>query len=205
MNTVIDYIKGIVIDVTSTHVVLENNHIGYQLLCANPFSFESHQDEIIKIYTYQYVREDLIALYGFKTKNERQLFIQLLSVSGIGPKGALAILASGRPDYVITAIENEDETYLIKFPGIGKKTARQIILDLKGKFKQQLALSRELIEDEPNNHLSSENPALDEAIEALKALGYSEREIKKVMPKLAKQGLTSEQYIKDALKLMLSI
>lgn len=180
--------------------------MGYQLLCANPFSFQQDEGDEKKVYTYQYVREDLIALYGFKSKEERLLFVQLLSVSGIGPKGALAILASGRPDQVISAIENEDETYLTKFPGIGKKTARQIILDLKGKFKKQLQILGEVASfDEAPASLTAENAALDEAIEALKALGYSEREINKILPKIKQEGLTSEQYVKEALKLMLSL
>lgn len=201
----IDFIKGKIVDITSTHVVVENQNIGYQILCANPFAYQSHQDEITKIYTYQYVREDLIALYGFKSKEERLLFTKLLSVSGIGPKGALAILASGQPDYVISAIENEDDKYLTKFPGIGKKTARQIILDLKGKFKGQFFEEPTLIDDRPLMSTSSANySARDEALEALAALGYSEREIKKVEEKLIQEGLTSEEYVKLALKLMLS-
>ncbi|MBM7644702.1 Holliday junction DNA helicase RuvA [Scopulibacillus daqui] len=194
----IDYITGTVQHISSEYIVIENNGIGYQILCPNPFVYQNHIGQQITIYTYQYVREDIIALYGFKSREERTLFIHLLSVSGIGPKGGLAILASGQPENVIQAIEEENEQYLIKFPGIGKKTARQIILDLKGKFKDYFGLLAP-IED----NAVGPNAALEEALEALKALGYSEREIKKVLPKLESKDLTAEAYIKEALRLML--
>ncbi|MFC7393209.1 Holliday junction branch migration protein RuvA [Scopulibacillus cellulosilyticus] len=194
----IDYIKGTVQHISSEYMVIENNGIGYQIICPNPFAYQQHMGQEMVIYTYQYVREDIIALYGFKSREERALFIHLLSVSGIGPKGGLAILASGQPENVIQAIEDENEQYLIKFPGIGKKTARQIILDLKGKFKDQFGLFAPVMEDSLGS-----NGALEEALEALKALGYSEREIKRIVPKLENKNLTAEKYIKEALGLML--
>ena len=86
------------------------------------------------MYTHLHVREDAQQLFAFKTLDQRELFRKLIQVSGIGPKGALAILASGNPTQVISAIEQEDEKFLVKFPGVGKKTARQMILDLKGKL-----------------------------------------------------------------------
>ncbi|TCP32255.1 Holliday junction DNA helicase subunit RuvA [Scopulibacillus darangshiensis] len=194
----IDYIQGVIKYISSHNIVVENNGIGYQIICANPYAYQKDLDQLTTIYTYQYVREDILALYGFKTRAERSLFIQLLSVSGIGPKGGLAILASGQPEHIIKAIENENEKVLIKFPGIGKKTARQIILDLKGKFNDQFGLFSPAETEEPVNS------ALDEAVAALGALGYSEREIKRLLPKLKDQSLTTEQYIKEALRLMLN-
>lgn len=182
---------------TSGYMVIENHGIGYQVICANPFSFQQEIGQETTVYTYQYVREDVLALYGFKTRNERALFIQLLSVSGIGPKGGLAILASGQPEDIIRAIEEENEKVLTRFPGIGKKTARQIILDLKGKFKDQFGLLAPTGIEETNT-----NVALDEAIAAMEALGYSEKEIKRILPKLQDRSLTAEQYIKEALRLM---
>lgn len=194
-----DYIKGKVDYIDSKCVVLNHQGIGYQLICPNPFNYQAdfHKDTII--YTYHYVREDLMALYGFRTRDEREVFIQLLSVSGIGPKGALAIMASGEPAQIIQAIEEENEKYLTKFPGIGKKTARQIILDLKGKWKGFGGL----FAPEETSGSTESNGALEEALLALSALGYSDREIKKITPKLKGQSLTAEAFVKEALRLML--
>lgn len=195
-NKLFDYIKGKISYISSKYIVIENQGVGYQVLCANPFLYQDVFGEETTIYTYHYVREDMMALYGFKSREERELFIQLLSVSGIGPKGGLAILASGKPESIIQAIDAENESYLTKFPGIGKKTARQIILDLKGKLDQtKTGLF--------NDH-DVQNDGLDEALEALKALGYSDKEVKRVVPKLKDKDYTAEQYIKEALKLMLN-
>src|SRR6185437_15086983 len=129
-------------------------------------------------------------------------FKKLITVSGIGPKGALAILASGIPSQVISAIEREDESFLTQFPGVGKKTARQMILDLKGKLHD---LFTEIENPDENVTLLSlvENGALDEALLALDALGYSKRELSKVKPKLEKEDLDTEGYMKLALQLLL--
>ena len=136
-----------------------------------------------------HVREDAQQLYGFKTIEERELFKKLIQVSGIGPKSALAILASGNPSHVITAIEMEDEKYLVKFPGVGKKTARQMILDLKGKLGSLLE-KVELPSAEDELPLFGVNPyqhELDEAMLALHALGYSEKELEKIKPQLSEK------------------
>jgi Holliday junction DNA helicase RuvA len=170
----------------------------------NPFSFSKYYGKELLVYTFHYVREDCMALYGFHTREEKALFTKLLNVSGIGPKGALAILAAGNPDQVIQAIENEDEAFLIKFPGVGKKTARQMILDLKGKLQ---AVVPDLFPNLFSEHGETLNPKAnhewEEAELALKALGYSEKEIKKIAPGLQKEELTAEQYIKKALQKLL--
>lgn len=137
------YIKGTVELVGPEYIVVECNGIGYQILTPNPFVFSGKKGKELTIYTYQHVREDLIALYGFETQLEKKMFKKLISVSGIGPKGAMAILAFGEPEQVVRAIENEDEKFLTKFPGVGKKTARQMILDLKGKLEDILPESLE--------------------------------------------------------------
>ncbi|MDM5199931.1 Holliday junction branch migration protein RuvA [Fictibacillus enclensis] len=191
----IEHINGKIVHVSAEYTVLEVNGIGYQILCPNPFIYRVGQTETI--YTFQYVREDVLALYGFKARKERDLFLKLLNVSGIGPKGALAIMAFGQPEQVIRAIEAEDEAFLVKFPGVGKKTARQMILDLKGKLS--------VFTDEPAEGLFA-TPApdhsdqLDEAVEALTALGYAKKEINKVLPSLKKEDLTTDQYIRKALQ-----
>jgi Holliday junction DNA helicase RuvA len=200
----IEFIKGYVDDVTPEYIVIDHRGLGYQIHTPNPFSYKKSKQEEIIIYTYQHVREDLIALYGFQTREEKALFMKLLNVTGIGPKGALAILASGNPSQVIEAIENENDTFLVKFPGVGKKTARQIILDLKGKLGDVAALyAPDLFTHKDFEKKQTTNEALNEAIEALKVLGYAEREIKKVVPALQEESLTTDQYVKKALQKLL--
>jgi holliday junction DNA helicase RuvA len=198
---VYEFIEGTIAKTTVDSIVMANHGIGYLIYCPNPYQFEIGQQTIV--YTYLYVREDAMHLYGFKAREERQLFVQLLSVSGIGPKGALAILATGTPGRVVEAIELEDERYLIQFPGIGKKTARQIILDLKGKFKGIGLPTNAGSERRDGEEVTAVQSALQEAALALKALGYSEREIDRIIPTLKTKEMTTEAYIKAALQLML--
>ena len=130
--------------------------------------------------------------------------MKLLNVTGIGPKGGLAILASGEPEQLVRAIENEDEKFLVKFPGVGKKTARQIILDLKGKLHDLMpSLHPDLFSEDHELEIYTSQTELDEAAEALKVLGYAEREINKVLPELRKEKLSTDQYIKKALQKLL--
>ncbi|EAH2110281.1 Holliday junction branch migration protein RuvA [Listeria monocytogenes] len=197
-----DYIKGTVTTITPEYIVVEAGQIGYQIITGNPFSFQRLEGTEAQVFLYQHVREDNISLFGFQTIEERYLFKKLLSVSGIGPKSALAIIASGDVVPLISAIESEDDVYLTKFPSVGKKTARQIILDLKGKLADVVA--SEIVYVAPENDMvAGLSPQLEEAVLALEALGYSTRELKKVIPKLAKEAdLTSDAYIKLALQLM---
>ncbi|MBC6117140.1 Holliday junction branch migration protein RuvA [Listeria innocua] len=197
-----DYIKGIVKTITPEYIVVETGQIGYQIITGNPFSFQRLEGTEAQVFLYQHVREDNISLFGFQSTEERYLFKKLLSVSGIGPKSALAIIASGDVVPLITAIESEDDVYLTKFPSIGKKTARQIILDLKGKLADVVA-SEIVYKAAENDIVTGLSPQLEEAVLALEALGYSTRELKKVIPKMAKENdLTSDAYIKLALRLM---
>jgi Holliday junction DNA helicase RuvA len=194
---VFDYIRGILTYLSGNGIVIEQGGFGYRIICANPFSYQPLMGKETKVYLYQYVREDANILYGFQTREERELFVRLLSVSGIGPKNALAILASGDPDEVIQAIEAEDEKFLTRFPGIGRKTAGQIVLDLKGKLKE-FAVRPVGTQAEPSEERLDN--ALAEAVDVLSMLGYSEREIRKVVPALRKQDLSAENYVKEALK-----
>lgn len=200
-----EFVKGQLEFVCPEYIVIENNGIGYQISTPNPFIYTSKMNTNVTVYTYHYVREDLIALYGFETREEKKLFTKLLNVSGIGPKGALAILASGEVQQVVSAIENEDESFLVKFPGVGKKTARQMILDLKGKLQ-------DIVPDYFPNLFNADtlpleghstNHAFEEAVLALKALGYSDKEVKKISPELRKEQLSTDQYIKKALQRLL--
>lgn len=198
---VYDYMKGQVTAITPEYVVVEVYGIGYQIVAGNPFAFSASEGKEAKVYLYQHVREDNITLFGFQTTEERYLFKKLLGVSGIGPKSALAITAAGDATQLINAIEIEDDVYLTKFPSVGKKTARQIILDLKGKLGD--VVTSEIPHFTPQKEITDGlNPQLEEAILALQALGYSERELKKIIPKLTEEIMTSDEYIKLALKLM---
>lgn len=203
-----DYIIGKVTRITPEYIVLEQQGIGWQLFTPNPFVFRLNSD-VQKIYVHMHVREDIQALYGFSNLDQRELFRKLILVSGIGPKGALAILASGNPTQVIQAIEQEDEAFLVKFPGVGKKTARQMILDLKGKLAALLD-ELELPSAENELPLFGVNPhkhELEEAILALIALGYSDRELVKIRPQLEddEQLQTTDAYMKQALQLLLKM
>lgn len=203
-----DYIIGRITRITPEYIALEQQGIGWQIFTPNPFAFRM-KEELQQIFLHMHVREDAQMLFGFKTLDERELFRKLILVSGIGPKGALAILASGNPSQVIQAIELEDEAFLVKFPGVGKKTARQMILDLKGKLGSLLEkVELPSLEDElplfgvnPNKH------ELEEAMLALTALGYSEKELAKIKPSLEDndQLTTTDSYMKQALQLLLSL
>lgn len=201
-----DYIKGKITRITPEYIALEANGIGYQVNTPNPYAFRASELEQ-QIFVHLQVREDAQQLFGFTSLEQRELFRKLIQVSGIGPKGALAILASGSPSHVMQAIEMEDEAFLIKFPGVGKKTARQMILDLKGKLGNLMAhVDVPSAEDElPLFDNPLVNNELDEAMLALTVLGYSERELQKVRPGLeAASDLDStDSYMKHALKLLL--
>lgn len=202
-----DYIKGKVTRVTPEYIVLENQGIGWQLFTPNPFAFRLSELEQT-VYVHLHVREDAELLFGFTSLEQRELFRKLILVSGIGPKGALAILASGSPSHVIQAIEMEDESFLVKFPGVGKKTARQMILDLKGKLGSLMQnIELPSTEDELQLFVVETNEALEEAMLALSALGYSERELLKVKPGLEEHESlsTTDEYMKEALKLLLKM
>ncbi|WP_100402232.1 Holliday junction branch migration protein RuvA [Bacillus sp. FJAT-42315] len=200
-----EYIKGNVEFIGPEYVVVENGGIGYKILTPNPFAFSKFEKQAMTIYVYQHVREDVLALYGFISLEEKRMFEKLICVSGIGPKGALAVLASGEPQQVIHAIEEEDESFLVKFPGVGKKTARQMILDLKGKLADVVPeYFPNLFQAEEDARKASISAELDEAMLALEALGYSEREIKKISPKLKVEEMTTDQYIRKGLQLLLN-
>jgi Holliday junction DNA helicase RuvA len=181
-----DYIKGLITEISPTYITLENNGVGYKVMTANPYAFQLHSE--LTVYLYQKVSDDKISLYGFKTQKARELFIKLITVNGIGPKSANAILASGTVESITNAIDEGNAKYLQKFPGIGPKSSQQIILDLKGKIE---------FEDKAIKTLN-----LIDVDEALKAFGYKDREIRKVLPKLDPSKNTN-QLIKDALAMML--
>ena len=180
------YIQGKVVEINGTYIILENNQIGYLIHTPNPYSFET--DHEYKIYLYQHVREEENTLYGFKNIEQKLLFLKLISVKGLGPKVALPFLATGSVEGIIDAIDRENILYLKKFPKIGDKIARQIILDLKGKLV--------------NNNKPIKDEKTDDLIEVLKGFGYKNSDIMKVISKINTNNPLEEQ-IKEALKLFL--
>ncbi|MNH95152.1 Holliday junction ATP-dependent DNA helicase RuvA [compost metagenome] len=176
----IDYLKGNIALRESDYVVLDVRGIGYRVFCPNPYALSTKEEEEQTLFIHYHVREDAHLLFGFGTRAEQSLFRLLLEVSGIGPKVALGILASGRPEAVIAAITQENVAFLMKLPGIGKKTAQRIILDLKDKLGA-LPISYaagEALELGPigQSNASEGGLAWSEAKEALMALGYTDAE-----------------------------
>ena len=126
------YIIGTVTEIEASYIILENNKIGYIIYVPNPYSFTLNNE--YKVYVYTQIKEDEHLLYGFKESSEKELFLKLIGVKGLGPKMAIPMLATGSETGIMDAIERENILYLKKFPKIGDKVARQIILDLKGKL-----------------------------------------------------------------------
>ncbi len=184
-----DYIKGTITEVKNNAIVLDNSGIGFLIYVSNPYSFDIGRE--YQVFVYQQIKEDENSLFGFKTREEKELFLKLISVKGLGCKMALPILAVGSIDGIMDAIERENILYLKKFPKIGEKLARQIILDLKGKLEFiGTGITDDVMKDE------------EELKEALLALGYKEKEIKAVITHV-NTDLSIEEQIKEALKLLL--
>ena len=197
------YIKGTLSQLFPTHVVVETCGIGYEIQTPNSYRFQKYLEKEVQIYTSLIVREDAQLLYGFINEEEKEMFLSLIKVTGIGPKSALAILASSTPHEVKLAIENENDAYLTQFPGIGKKTARQIVLDLKGKVTITEENSDDLLQTQVNGN--EQNQIISEALLALQALGYSKRELSKVEKSLNKHNVNSvDEAVKIGLQILVS-
>lgn len=192
-----EYLNGELAHILPTAIVVDVHGVGYQVVFANPYRLQDSLKKQIKVLVQQVVREDSITLYGFISSEERELFQRLISVSGIGPKSAMSILANDDTEGFVNAVESGNVTYLTKFPGVGKKTAQQIILDLKGKF--------EAVPEETTKAVVSTNQAtLEEAKEALLGLGYSAKEITKIWESLEVAApSTTQEALKVAFKLLM--
>ena len=192
-----DYIKGNVAELTPTYVVLDNHGVGYMInISLNSFNALQHQEDVVKVYVYEAIREDAHLLYGFTERRERELFLLLISVSGVGANTARMILSSLTPSDLEQTIASEDVGILKSVKGIGAKTAERIIVDLKDKIK----LSTDTLLDK--SQVTSE--VFDEAMSALVMLGFTKQMSQKALKKLftAEPTITVEQAIKKALKMM---
>lgn len=193
-----EYLKGRLTKITAKYIVVEVAGIGYILHVANPYRYSDAIQQDITIYTHQVIREDAHLLYGFATESEKDVFLRLISVSGIGPTTALAIIAVDDNEGLVRAIDQQNITYLTKFPKIGKKTAQQMVLDLAGTFVDTSVQS-----DAVSQTAAANNQALEEAMEALLALGYKANEIKKIRTFFEGTTDSAENYIKSALKMLM--
>ena len=192
-----DYIKGNVAELTPTYVVLDNHGVGYMInISLNSFNALQHQEDVAKVYVYEAIREDAHLLYGFTERRERELFLLLISVSGVGANTARMILSSLTPSDLEQTIASENVGILKSVKGIGAKTAERIIVDLKDKLK----LSTDTLLDK--SQVTSE--VFDEAMSALVMLGFTKQMSQKALKKLftAEPTITVEQAIKKALKMM---
>ena len=198
------YIKGELAETNPDHIVIETGGIGYQVfISGQTFEYLPAVGEEIKVYTYLYLREDAMILYGFLTKDDLELFKLLISVSGIGPKGGLAILSALSADDLRFAVLSGDAKAIAKAPGVGIKTAGRVILDLKDKISMSdTAIGREEAAYAEGMEQDG-NSARSEAVEALTALGYSPADALKAIRKTEiPEDADAELILKLALKNM---
>ena len=180
----IGFLRGKVHAFSSDYVLLDVNGVGYRINFQHPEVLKIGEEVII--YTYQNVSENDMSLFGFRSLKEYDLFVKLISVKGLGPKMASNMLATADYETIIDAIEREDVAYIKTMPGIGNKTASQIILDLRGKLTEG----------------EVEDTKLKDVFEALKQLGYKPGEIKPILKTISKENLKEEEYIRKALSLL---
>ncbi len=190
-----EYLSGVITVVKPDYIVIDVVGVGYKVFSPTPFAYQEGQKA--RVFIEQIVRDTGITLFGFQTEDDKGLFLKLLSVSGIGPKSALAIMAAEDSNSLAEAIEQGEVKYLTRFPGVGKKTASQIVLDLKGKLGDYVQKIDKFADQEVS-------PELNDALLALLALGYTKKEVDRITPTLAAEKETSaDQYIKKGLALLL--
>jgi holliday junction DNA helicase RuvA len=199
MKKLYDYIKGIFAGVNKDYIVLENNNIGYKIYTSGTtLANMPALKDVVTLYIQQLVREDFIGLYGFLTRDELTLFNQLLSINGVGAKASLSLLSISSVNNLKYAVLTGDEKSLTRAPGIGKKTAQRIILELKDKLKGD----NELLNSNSGTADTAGNNNMAEALEALISLGYSEKEASAALKKVSQEE-PIEIIIKNSLKQLL--
>lgn len=195
------YIIGKVVNKFKNILILENNNIGYEIYMTEIALSELNIDEEAKIYTYYNVTQDNISLFGFKNLEEKKMFENLISVSKIGAKTAIGILSSISTAEFAIAIITNDINRLSKLPGIGKKTAQRIVLEITDKVKTEEIIFTEDKEQKSNEQYITVSEKEKDVVEALKVLGYNIKEIEKIIKSLDINSST-EDMIKQALKIL---
>lgn len=190
----IGLLSGRLIEKNPTELVIDCSGVGYEVkISLNTFS-QLSDNESIRLYTKLIVREDAHLLFGFYSKDEREMFNHLISVSGIGPNTALIMLSSLKTDEVANAIQTEDVRTIQGIKGIGAKTAQRVIIDLKGKVLKFSSSSE--------NIFSENNTSRFDALNALVSLGFDKKSVEKILDKIDTENQTVEALIKDALRLL---
>lgn len=198
-----EYIKGKYIGINKDYVIIENNGIGYKIFTSGATMAEMPKvSEEVQLYIEQIVREDFIGLYGFKDREELEMFKLLISISGVGAKAALSLLSISRINNLKYAIIMEDDKHLCRAPGIGKKTAGRIILELKDKIKTDEVSEGVDIQQGFEDMAPSNANAIGEALGALLSLGYSEKEAESALKKVNREE-TVENIIKECLRVLM--
>lgn len=198
-----EYIKGKYIGINKDYVIIDNNGIGYKIFTSGATMAEMPKiSEEVQLYLEQIVREDFIGLYGFKDREELEMFKLLISISGVGAKAALSLLSISRINNLKYAIIMEDDKHLCRAPGIGKKTAGRIILELKDKIKTDEVSEGVDIQQGFEDIAPSNSNAIGEALGALLALGYSEKEAESALKKVNRQE-SVENIIKECLRVLM--
>lgn len=192
------YIIGVITHKEEGKIALENNGIGYEINVSNQtLNSFVYPNEPVKIFTYLVVREDEMSLYGFSTMEEKNLFLQLITVSGVGPKMAIGILSDISISGLMTAIASEDIKTLCKIKGLGKKTAERMVLELKDKINPLEAIA---LGGEDVNYSSVDDTLFDDAVATLINLGISKNEAYKIVKSVATKDDTIEDIITKALR-----
>lgn len=190
-------LRGKVWEIQEDKLILDCLGVGYQVSVPSGLLSRIQVDQEITLYTHLIPREDEIFLYGFFSAAEKELFLMLLSVSGVGPKVAMAILSTLGTNQAESAIANANVSVLTKVPGIGKKTAQRVILELKDKFKDRVTVPERGDEVTPLNSLMAHS----EAMETLLALGFTQEEAKKALQGITNvQDLSTEEQVRLALR-----
>jgi Holliday junction DNA helicase RuvA len=192
------YIRGELAEISTDHIVIDVGGIGYMIY----ISGQAMNDlpvigDVIKVQTYLYIREDIMMLYGFLEKDEMEMFKLLISVSGIGPKGAIGVLSALSADDLRFAILSGDSKAIAKAPGIGPKTASRVVLELKDKISLEDAFEQKLEHTAGGSAKNLEHSVKNDAVMALTALGYSSSESLKAVSKVE---ITEEMDVEDILK-----
>ena len=191
------YIKGELTQTTNEYAVIEAGGLGYKVFMPETAIEKlGNIGDTVKVHTYYRVREDDISIFGFNTQEELRMFELLLSVSGVGAKTAVVIISTIQPSDFALAVISEDISELIKIPGIGKKSAQRIVLELKDKLKKD---SISVESDIKVKQKVQANADVEEAIAALQVLGYNKKEIEKVFEKIDEKSLGLEDLIKKGL------
>ena len=184
-------IKGVISEIDGNVALVETTSgIFYNVFLTNALLTSCMSGDTLEVYTYHHIREDVQSLFGFENKQEYKLFLLLIGVSGVGPKSAYTIISNSKVSELITAVRSNDSKYFTRIPGLGKKTALKIMLELSQKFKSDFVLE--------NTYVSKEDQMI---VDALTSLGFGAAETKEILPKLTPDTAVEEQ-IKEAIRLL---